>query len=90
MHFNNFSVTTREQGAGRESPLLIGSVKSNVGNTGAVNGFAALCKAIIAMEKGVVPATINYQTPNAGVEGLLQGRLKVGAACCSARWVGYE
>lgn len=66
------------QGAGRDTPLLVGSVRSNVGHTGAVSGFAAICKAIVAMETGVIPATINFHTPNAGAAGLTAGRIKVG------------
>ncbi|KAJ1525320.1 hypothetical protein ONE63_010142 [Megalurothrips usitatus] len=65
------------QGPGRSGPLLVGSVKSNIGHTDSVSGFAGICKAIVAMETGVIPATINFETPNAAAVGLQAGRLKV-------------
>ncbi|KAE8737252.1 hypothetical protein FOCC_FOCC017283, partial [Frankliniella occidentalis] len=65
------------QKAARASPLQIGSVKSNIGHVDCVNGLAAICKMVIAMETGVIPATINFQEPNSEATGLVAGRLKV-------------
>ncbi|XP_052132057.1 fatty acid synthase-like, partial [Frankliniella occidentalis] len=65
------------QEAARESPLQIGSVKSNIGHVDCVNGLAAICKMVVAMETGVIPATINFQEPNSEATGLVAGRLKV-------------
>ncbi|KAE8752392.1 hypothetical protein FOCC_FOCC000864, partial [Frankliniella occidentalis] len=65
------------QEAARESPLQIGSVKSNIGPVDCVNGLAAICKVVVAMETGIIPATINYQKPNTEATGLVAGRLKV-------------
>lgn len=48
----------------REAPLLIGSVKSNIGHTEAASGLAGLIKAVLAMEKGQIPPSINYEKPN--------------------------
>ncbi|XP_052125524.1 fatty acid synthase-like [Frankliniella occidentalis] len=65
------------QEAARESPLQIGSVKSNIGHVDCVNGLAAICKMVVAMETGVIPATINFQEPNSEATGLVAGRLQV-------------
>ncbi|KAE8749991.1 hypothetical protein FOCC_FOCC003115 [Frankliniella occidentalis] len=65
------------QEAARASPLQIGSVKSNIGHVDCVNGLAAICKIVVAMETGIIPATINFLEPNSEATGLVAGRLKV-------------
>lgn len=55
----------------------MGSVKTNMGLTGAMSGFAGICKAIVAMETGVIPANINVGQLNQRAEGLRDGRLQV-------------
>lgn len=49
---------------GRGDPLLIGSVKTNIGHTEAVSGLASIIKTALAMERGVIPASINFDKPN--------------------------
>ncbi|CAN8099325.1 unnamed protein product [Discula destructiva] len=48
----------------RGDPLLIGSVKTNIGHTEAVSGLASIIKTAMAMERGVIPASINFDKPN--------------------------
>ncbi|XPT03005.1 Highly reducing polyketide synthase [Ascochyta lentis] len=45
------------------SKIIVGSVKSNVGHTEATAGLAGIIKAIYMLEKGIIPATINYSRP---------------------------
>jgi len=54
------------RGAGK--PLLIGSVKSNLGHLEAASGVAGLVKAIYALQHRVVPATIGIQTLNPAID----------------------
>ncbi|XP_017047341.1 fatty acid synthase [Drosophila ficusphila] len=61
----------------RSNPLLIGSVKSNMGHAEPASGVSALAKMIIAMEEGVIPRNLHYHTPNPSVPALVEGRLKV-------------
>lgn len=61
----------------RPSPLLIGSVKSNMGHAEPASGISALAKMIIAMEEGIIPRNLHYRTPNPAVPALIEGRLKV-------------
>jgi acyl transferase domain-containing protein len=45
-------------------PLLIGSIKSNLGHPEAASGMAGIIKSVLALEKGIIPATIGVQNPN--------------------------
>jgi len=51
--------------AGR--PLLIGSVKSNLGHLEAASGVAGLVKALYCLRHRVVPATIGVASPNPNI-----------------------
>ena len=62
---------------GRQTPLLIGSVKSNMGHSEAASGLCSLTKVLIAMELGHIPPNLHFSNPTQDVEGLLAGRLKV-------------
>lgn len=61
----------------RDGPLLIGSVKSNMGHSEPASGLCAIAKVLIAMERGVIPANLHYGEPNPDIPALLDGRLKV-------------
>lgn len=62
---------------GRKMPLLIGSVKSNLGHSEPASGMCSIVKVLIAMETGIVPPNLHYYNPREGVEALVAGRLKV-------------
>lgn len=48
----------------RTQPLPIGSVKSNVGHLEPVSGLAGLLKSVMALDHGLVPATLHQRAPN--------------------------
>ena len=48
-------------------PLLIGSVKSNMGHLEAASGVAGLVKALYCVQHRVVPATIGIKNPNPNI-----------------------
>ena len=50
-----------------DSPLLIGSVKSNLGHLETASGVAGLVKALYCIRHRLVPATIGLRTPNPNI-----------------------
>jgi phthiocerol/phenolphthiocerol synthesis type-I polyketide synthase C len=54
----------RALGQARGSALPIGSVKTNIGHLEPASGMAGLIKAALALERGIVPPTLNCETPN--------------------------
>lgn len=62
---------------GRKKPLLIGSVKSNLGHAEPASGMNSIAKVLIAMESGMIPANLHFKNPNPKIPALLDGRIKV-------------
>ncbi|KAJ5773647.1 ketoacyl-synt-domain-containing protein [Penicillium paradoxum] len=44
-------------GVKRDQPLLVGSIKANLGHCESASGLAGLIKTVMSLEKGVIPAT---------------------------------
>lgn len=61
----------------RKTPLLIGSVKSNMGHSEPASGVCSVAKILIAMEAGIIPGNLHFKNPNPDLYGIMDGRMKV-------------
>ncbi|MFG2577364.1 type I polyketide synthase [Streptomyces sp. NPDC048481] len=56
-------------GAGlRETPLHVGSVKTNIGHLEAASGIAGLIKTVLSIRHRRLPASLNFDTPNPAID----------------------
>lgn len=46
----------------------MGSVKSNIGHLESSSGLAAIIKVVMAFEQGFIPPSINFESPNPGID----------------------
>jgi phthiocerol/phenolphthiocerol synthesis type-I polyketide synthase D len=56
----------RDRDTGR--PLLLGSVKSNLGHLEAAAGIVGLIKVVLALHHGELPASLNFAAPNPHID----------------------
>ena len=57
-------------------PLLVGSVKTNMGHSEAASGLCALTKVALMLENELIYRGLHYEQPNNNIEALAEGRLK--------------
>eukprot|EP01107_Rhizomastix_libera_P014912 TRINITY_DN5102_c0_g1_i1.p1 TRINITY_DN5102_c0_g1~~TRINITY_DN5102_c0_g1_i1.p1 ORF type:complete len:3157 (-),score=925.73 TRINITY_DN5102_c0_g1_i1:47-9412(-) len=50
------------------SPLLIGSVKTNIGHTECASGVAGVIKLVLSLQNGVIPPSLNFKKPNPNID----------------------
>lgn len=48
--------------------MLVGSVKTNLGHTEAASGLAAVIKAVMSLEKGIIAPNLNIERFNPAID----------------------
>ena len=65
-----------------EKPLIVGSVKTNIGHLEAASGLAGVIKCTAALENGLIPPNFDFQKANINIP-LAELKLKVSCPCSS-------
>jgi acyl transferase domain-containing protein/NADPH:quinone reductase-like Zn-dependent oxidoreductase len=52
----------------RDGPLTVGAVKTNIGHSEAASGLSALIKAILSVERGIIPPTRGVTNPSPAID----------------------
>ncbi|MEM7125062.1 MAG: SDR family NAD(P)-dependent oxidoreductase [Chloroflexota bacterium] len=55
-------------GAQRQQPLMVGSVKTNIGHLEAAAGIAGFIKTVLSLHHGQLPPHLHFNTPNPYIE----------------------
>ena len=79
----NAAASVYGEGRDPNRPLLVGSVKSNLGHTEWAAGVTALIKTVLSMNEGVIPKHLHFEDPNPHVEW---GELPVRVAADKTEW----
>ena len=51
-----------------DNPLLVGSVKTNIGHLESAAGVAGVIKAAMAIKSGIIPKHLHFQNPNPSID----------------------
>ena len=52
----------------QDGPLFVGAVKTNIGHSEAASGLSAVIKAILTVERGIIPPTKGVANPNPAID----------------------
>ena len=60
--------TVFQAGRPRDQPLLISSIKTNIGHSEVTSRLASIIKVVLSLERGIIPPSINFEKPNPAVK----------------------
>lgn len=52
------------QRRGTSNPIVVGSIKTNIGHLESASGMAGVLKAVLILEKGSIPPSLNFECAN--------------------------
>nr|XP_037286078.1 fatty acid synthase-like [Rhipicephalus microplus] len=64
-------------GPARQKPLMVGSVRSNMGHAESASGVSSVAKVILAFETSMIAANLHFKKPNALIPRLHDGSIHV-------------
>ena len=64
----NAAATVYSEGRDPDHPLLVGSVKTNIGHLESAAGIAGLMKAALVLKRGVIPRHLHFNDPNPSLD----------------------
>ncbi|KAL3237297.1 hypothetical protein MRX96_022064 [Rhipicephalus microplus] len=64
-------------GPARQKPLMVGSVRSNMGHAESASGVSSVAKVILAFETSTIAANLHFKKPNALIPRLHDGSIHV-------------
>ena len=70
-----------------DRPLLVGSVKTNIGHLEPAAGVASLIKTVLAMNRGVIPRNLHFHEPNPNLDW---DRLPVRVVSANTEWPAHD
>ena len=62
------AATVYGRGRDPDRPLVLGSVKANIGHTEWAAGIASLIKTVLALQQGVIPRQLHFNSPSTQIE----------------------
>lgn len=69
-----------KEGRSITNPLIVGSVKANLGHTEPTSGLASIIKVAMALQHGIIPPSMNYENTNKQIL-LKDWSLKIPTTC---------
>lgn len=60
----------------RTEPILIGSVKTNLGHSETSSGMCSIAKVLIALQNCKMPSILHFENANSDIEALMKGTIK--------------
>ncbi len=64
----NAAISVLNQNRPAENPLIVGSVKTNIGHTESAAGLAGLIKTVLCLQNKIVPANLHFKNLNPKIE----------------------